>query len=49
VDDLLGDPSKARQKLGWRHKTTFDALVRDMVEADLAAILKEQERRNRHS
>jgi GDPmannose 4,6-dehydratase len=49
VDELLGDASKARQKLGWRHKTTFDALVRDMVEADLAAILKEQERRNRHS
>jgi GDPmannose 4,6-dehydratase len=49
VDELLGDASKARQKLGWRHKTTFDALVRDMVEADLAAVLKEQERRNRHS
>src|SRR5436305_2104836 len=49
VDHLLGDPSKAFAKLGWRHKTTFDALVRDMVDSDLVAILREQERRNRHS
>src|SRR6202167_49093 len=35
TDALLGDPSKARQKLGWRHKATFDALVREMVDADL--------------
>jgi len=49
VDHLLGDPSKALAKLGWRHKTTFDALVRDMVDSDLVAILREQERRNRHS
>jgi GDPmannose 4,6-dehydratase len=48
VDALLGDPSKARAKLGWRHKTTFDTLVKDMVETDLVAILDEQERRNRH-
>jgi GDPmannose 4,6-dehydratase len=49
VDHLLGDASKARAKLGWRHKTSFDALVQDMVEADMGAILREQERRNRHS
>ncbi len=49
VDHLLGDSSKARTKLGWRHKTTFDALVREMVESDLVAVLKEQERRNRYS
>jgi GDPmannose 4,6-dehydratase len=48
MDSLLGDPSKAHAKLGWRHKTSFDALVKDMVEADLVAILKEQERKNRH-
>jgi hypothetical protein len=35
---LLGDPSKANAKLGWRHKTSFDALVKEMVEADLIAI-----------
>ncbi len=48
VDSLLGDPSKARTELGWSHKTSFDALVADMVAADLVAILEEQERRNRH-
>jgi GDPmannose 4,6-dehydratase len=49
VDSLLGDSSKARAKLGWRHKTSFDALVRDMVKADMAAVLAERERRNRHA
>jgi len=48
VDSLLGDPSKARAELGWTHKTTFDALVADMVEADMVMIQEEQERRNRH-
>jgi GDPmannose 4,6-dehydratase len=47
VDLLLGDPSKARQRLGWRHKTSFDELVREMVEADLADVRHEQARRNR--
>jgi GDPmannose 4,6-dehydratase len=46
---VLGDASKARDKLGWHPKTSFDALVRDMMEADTVAILKEQERRNRYS
>jgi GDPmannose 4,6-dehydratase len=35
VDELCGDASKARQVLGWQARTTFDALVRLMVEADL--------------
>src|SRR4030088_1398676 len=48
VDSLLGDPSKARAKLGWRHKTSFDALVSDMVKADMAAVLAERERRHPH-
>jgi GDPmannose 4,6-dehydratase len=47
VDALLGDPSKASAKLGWRHKTSFDALVKEMVEADMIAIQNEQARRNR--
>jgi GDPmannose 4,6-dehydratase len=41
VDLLLGDPSKARQKLGWRHRTGFGDLVREMVEADLVAVERE--------
>ncbi|RFF27863.1 MULTISPECIES: GDP-mannose 4,6-dehydratase [unclassified Wenzhouxiangella] len=32
---LLGDPSKAKEKLGWQPKTTFDELVSEMVEKDL--------------
>ncbi|WP_449235943.1 GDP-mannose 4,6-dehydratase [Azospirillum doebereinerae] len=38
VDLLLGDPSKALDKLGWRHTTTFRELVRDMMDADLATV-----------
>src|SRR6195256_1383978 len=45
VDLLLGDPSKARQKLGWKHRTSFDDLVKEMVEADLAAYDQQQPRR----
>jgi GDPmannose 4,6-dehydratase len=37
VDALLGDPTKAREKLGWKARTTFDELVKMMVEADIAA------------
>jgi GDPmannose 4,6-dehydratase len=35
VDALLGDPGKARMKLGWRASTTFELLVELMVDADL--------------
>jgi GDPmannose 4,6-dehydratase len=41
VDLLLGDPSKARERLGWRHRTSFPELVREMVEADLVAVERE--------
>jgi len=35
VETLLGDPRKAREKLGWVPKTTFEELVREMMTADL--------------
>src|ERR1700724_902395 len=38
VDRLRGDPSKARSRLGWVHKIGFDALVREMVDSDLALL-----------
>ena len=38
VDSLCGDPSKARKKLGWTHRVSFEALVREMVEADFRAL-----------
>jgi len=41
VDFLLGDPSKARIKLGWHHKISFDELITEMVNADLALISRE--------
>jgi len=41
VDSLLGDPAKARVKLGWRHQTSFDELVREMVQADRIAVKRE--------
>jgi len=41
VDILLGDPSKAHQRLGWRHTTSFAELVREMVEADLQQVRHE--------
>ncbi len=37
VETLLGDASKARQRLGWVPKTGFDELVREMIAADHAA------------
>lgn len=47
VETLLGDPSKAKQKLGWECKTSFTQLVDEMVQEDLAlakrdAMIKEQ-------
>lgn len=35
VDTLLGDPAKAKEKLGWVPKTSFEELVHEMVESDL--------------
>jgi GDPmannose 4,6-dehydratase len=35
VDTLLGDPSKAKEKLGWSPKITVHEMIQEMVEADL--------------
>ena len=48
VDLLLGDPRKAHQKLGWRHKTSFEDLVKAMVDGDRKQVRLEKERVNRH-
>ena len=42
VDTLQGDASKAHDRLGWRHRTGFSELVREMVESDLVAVAREQ-------
>ena len=44
VDHLVGDPSKARSKLGWQHKVSFDELVAEMVAADLENVPRERSR-----
>jgi GDPmannose 4,6-dehydratase len=47
VDVLQGDASKARERLGWRHRTTFEEVVREMVGADLL-VMKEERHQNLH-
>jgi GDPmannose 4,6-dehydratase len=36
VETLLGDPTKAKTRLGWEPRTSFDELVTEMIEEDLA-------------
>jgi GDPmannose 4,6-dehydratase len=38
VDILIGDPAKARTKLGWKSRTSFRQLVQQMMESDCAAV-----------
>ena len=46
--NLLGDPSKARDVLGWTHTTTFPELVSEMVAHDLQLVAEESNRKERH-
>lgn len=41
VDLLVGDPSKANTKLGWKHRADLNALVREMMDADLRLLARE--------
>ncbi len=42
VETLLGDPSKAKQKLGWTPKITFHELVAEMVREDLKSAKRDE-------
>ncbi len=42
VELLIGNPSKAKSKLGWAHETKWDALCAEMVAADLVSVATEQ-------
>lgn len=42
VELLLGDPTKAHEKLGWSHKTEFRQLVVDMVDSDMIALQRQR-------
>ncbi|HEX4303166.1 MAG TPA: GDP-mannose 4,6-dehydratase [Rhizomicrobium sp.] len=44
VDELLGDARKAHQKLGWRHTTTFQELVSEMMLSDMNLVAQEHHR-----
>ncbi len=43
VDLLVGNPAKARARLGWEPRVSFEELIHMMVDADLAKIKKEME------
>ncbi|MEE3257632.1 MAG: GDP-mannose 4,6-dehydratase [Candidatus Latescibacterota bacterium] len=43
VNILLGDPAKARDKLGWELETSFEEMVRLMVDRDLELVTKQGE------
>jgi len=42
VDLLIGDPSKAEKKLGWKREYRLEELVNDMMESDLKLMTKDQ-------
>jgi GDPmannose 4,6-dehydratase len=42
VDLLIGDPTKAKEKLGWQPKYTLPMLVKEMVESDVALFKKQR-------
>ncbi|WP_028990314.1 GDP-mannose 4,6-dehydratase [Thermithiobacillus tepidarius DSM 3134] len=46
VETLLGDPSKAKEKLGWTPRVRFAELVREMVQADYQAAQRDELVRN---
>ena len=45
VEELLGDPTKAHTELGWRHRTNFTELVREMMNHDISV---DDNKRRRH-
>lgn len=42
VDNLLGDPTKAKEQLGWKPKISFKELVKEMIDVDLKLAEKER-------
>ena len=48
VDLLLGDATKARDRLGWRHAISFREMVSEMVREDLKLIARDQDRKDIH-
>ena len=44
VELLIGDPTKARERLGWQHKISFPQLVKEMVASDLKLVARDTNR-----
>lgn len=42
VEVLVGNPAKAKARLGWEHKTSLEVLIKSMVDADLARVRREE-------
>ena len=42
VDLLMGDPTKAMEKLGWKPKYALDAMIEEMVEEDIRLFQKDK-------
>jgi GDPmannose 4,6-dehydratase len=42
VETLLGDPKKAREKLGWEPRISFEELVHEMIAHDLSLTAKDK-------
>ncbi|WP_298308816.1 GDP-mannose 4,6-dehydratase [uncultured Erythrobacter sp.] len=48
VDRLIGDASKAKEKLGWEATTSLDEMIKEMVASDLKVVANEHDRKDRH-
>jgi len=48
VELLIGDPAKAKEKLGWEATTTLAEMVSEMVTSDLDVVQREANRKDRH-
>jgi len=46
VESLLGDPTKAKKKLGWKPKVSFLELIKEMVSSDLEEAKKDMHLKN---
>jgi len=48
VDRLIGDASKAKEKLGWEPTTSLNLMIEEMVKSDLEVVAREHDRKDRH-
>jgi GDPmannose 4,6-dehydratase len=48
VELLIGDPSKAKEKLGWSYTIGLKEMVSDMVRSDIGVVTRQKDRKDRH-